>query len=181
MWGNLGVNGFMMVSSLFLPAACRCVLSPLYPVPTHLKRGICIVFSANNIHVYSSIFTVFPSSPQVFPRESGPFPRRKSPSVGSEAVFFPAAAGLVKAAGPSRLAVTVLRRQTPCTGTAAAKGLRGVPASVLQESASRGHTAKVFPGLPFSANQKAAPSGTAFAGFISFLAAPGGRPRSGRG
>ena len=34
-----------MVSSLFLPAACRCVLSPLYPVPTHLKRGICIVFS----------------------------------------------------------------------------------------------------------------------------------------
>ena len=24
----------MMVSSLFLPAACRCVLSPLYPVPT---------------------------------------------------------------------------------------------------------------------------------------------------
>lgn len=172
----------MMVSSLFLPAACRCVLSPLYPVPTHLKRGICIVFSANNIQVYSSIFTVFPSSPQVFPRESGPFPRRKSPSVGSEAVFFPAAAGLVKAAGPSRLAVTVLRRQTPCTGTAAAKGLRGVPASVLQESTSRGRPMKIYScPLAFPANQKAAPSGTAFAGFISFLAAPGGRPRSGRG
>ena len=93
------------MSSLFLPAACRCVLSPLYPVPTHLKRGICIVFSANNIHIYSSIFTVFPSSPQVFPRERGPFPWRKSPSVGRlapEAVYFPAAAGLVKAAGPSR-------------------------------------------------------------------------------
>ena len=103
----------MMVSSLFLPAACRCVLSPLYPVPTHLKRGICIVFSANNIHVYSSIFTVFPSSPQVFPRESGPFPRRKSPSVGSEAVFFPAAAGLVKAAGPSRPTARVLGGRRP--------------------------------------------------------------------
>lgn len=103
----------MMVSSLFLPAACRCVLSPLYPVPTHLKRGICIVFSANNIHVYSSIFTVFPSSPQVFPRESGPFPRRKSPSVGAEAVFFPAAAGLVKAAGPSRPTARVLGGRRP--------------------------------------------------------------------
>lgn len=103
----------MMVSSLFLPAACRCVLSPLYPVPTHLKRGICIVFSANNIQVYSSIFTVFPSSPQVFPRESGPFPRRKSPSVGSEAVFFPAAAGLVKAAGPSRPTARVLGGRRP--------------------------------------------------------------------
>lgn len=159
----------MMVSSLFLPAACRCVLSPLYPVPTHLKRGICIVFSANNTHIYSSIFTVFPSSPQVFPRESGPFPRRKSPSAGAEAVYFPAAAGLVKAAGPSRLAVTVLRRQTPCTGTAAAKGLRGVPASVLQESASRGCPMKTYScPLVFPANQKAAPSGTAFAGFYFF-------------
>lgn len=171
----------MMVSSLFLPAACRCVLSPLYPVPTHLKRGICIVFSANNIHVYSSIFTVFPSSPQVFPRESGPFPRRKSPSVGRPAPEA-AAAGLVKAAGPSRLAVTVLRRQTPCTGTAAVKGLRGAPASVLQESTFRRCPMKTYScPLAFPANQKAAPSGTAFAGFISFLAAPGGRPRSGRG
>ena len=170
-----------MVSSLFLPAACRCVLSPLYPVPTHLKRGICIVFSANNIHVYSSIFTVFPSSPQVFPRESGPFPRRKSPSVGRPAPEA-AAAGLVKAAGPSRLAVTVLRRQTPCTGTAAVKGLRGAPASVLQESTFRRCPMKTYScPLAFPANQKAAPSGTAFAGFISFLAAPGGRPRSGRG
>lgn len=149
----------MMVSSLFLPAACRCVLSPLYPVPTHLKRGICIVFSANNIRVYSSIFTVFPSSPQVFPRESGPFPRRKSPSAGAEAVCFPAAAGLVKAAGPSRLAVTVLRRQTPCTARQRRKGCAAPPPAFCKKAP------------PAGAQQKRS------LGSLSFSGKPKGRPK----
>lgn len=149
----------MMVSSLFLPAACRCVLSPLYPVPTHLKRGICIVFSANNIHVYSSIFTVFPSSPQVFPRESGPFPRRKSPSVGSEAVFFPAAAGLVKAAGPSRPTARVLGGRRPAPARQRRMDCAAPPPAFCKKAP------------PAGAQQKRS------LGSLSFSSKPKGRPK----
>ena len=175
----------MMVSSLFLPAACRCVLSPLYPVPTHLKRGICIVFSANNIQVYSSIFTVFPSSPQVFPRESGPFPRRKSPSVGHlapEAVYFPAAAGLVKAAGPSRPTARVLGGRRPAPARQRRKGCAAPPPAFCKKAPPAGAQRKFTLALWLFRQTKRPPqAGRPLLVFTSFLAAPGGRPRSGRG
>ena len=170
-----------MVSSLFLPAACRCVLSPLYPVPTHLKRGFVLSFPLI-IRTFIRLFLRFSPVLPRFSPERAALSRGKKPICGVRGGLLSSRRGACKGRWPIPPDSEGTGRQTPCTGTAAAKGLRGVPASVLQESASRGRPMKIYScPLAFPANQKAAPSGTAFAGFISFLAAPGGRPRSGRG